>query len=164
QVDHDFGPLDAILQPIEGVQAAGHHPSIFTVLAEQPHRVVDRRRLKEFERRHHIAYHGHICVLLRSLRWSLLHRAYGARLKCALSAALASGGPLRAPRESRPRSPAPAGRSRPRARLTGRSILRRSRHPRAARRCRGRRWAFPDPEYRPPPIAFFAGYRGWSAA
>src|SRR2546428_6270744 len=102
QVDHDFRPLDAILQPIEGVQTAGHHPSIFTVLAEQPHRVVDRRRLKEFERWHHIAYHGHICVLLRSLRWSLLHRAYGARLKCALSAALASGGPLRAPRESRP--------------------------------------------------------------
>jgi hypothetical protein len=44
-------------------------------LTDQPHRVVYRRRLKKFERRHHIAYHSHICVLLRFVRWFLFHRA-----------------------------------------------------------------------------------------
>jgi hypothetical protein len=35
-------------------------------LAQQAHGVVNRGRLKQFERRHHIVYYGHVSFLLRS--------------------------------------------------------------------------------------------------
>src|SRR5438477_13205870 len=59
QIDNHRGLLDAVLQPIKGVQSAGHNPGLFTVPVEQPQRVVSSRRLKEFECRHDIANDRH---------------------------------------------------------------------------------------------------------
>src|ERR1700733_74603 len=60
EIDHHLGALDAIFQPVESVQAAGHHPGVRTVLVQQTQRVVNSGRLKELEGRHDIAYDRHI--------------------------------------------------------------------------------------------------------
>ncbi len=60
QIDHYFGPLDAILQPVETVQPAGHYPGVGPILCKQRGRVIGGNRLEELERRHYITNYCHI--------------------------------------------------------------------------------------------------------
>ena len=59
QIDDDARALDAILQPVEGIQSARHHPGVRAVAIQQRQRVADARRLKELECRHDVVNHGH---------------------------------------------------------------------------------------------------------
>ena len=63
QIDDVRRPLDAILQPVEAVEPAGHHPGVAPVPAEQLQRVADRRGLEQLERRHHVANYRHDALL-----------------------------------------------------------------------------------------------------
>ena len=47
QVDHDFGTLDAIFEPVEAVETTGEGPRCFAITAFERQRIVDARRLKE---------------------------------------------------------------------------------------------------------------------
>ena len=60
EVHHDGGPLDAVLEPVEGIQAAGQDPGLVPVLVEQIQRGVDRGRLVEVERRNHVPDRSHL--------------------------------------------------------------------------------------------------------
>ena len=59
QVDHRFRFLDSILEPIEAVESAGHHPGVSSVLFEKLLCVRNGARLKQLERRHDVSYYRH---------------------------------------------------------------------------------------------------------
>ena len=59
QIHHYFRLPDAILQPVETVHPASHHPRVRTMLFEKPLRVRRRARLKKLESAHYVSYYSH---------------------------------------------------------------------------------------------------------
>jgi hypothetical protein len=59
EIDQRRGTLDAVLQPVEAVEAARQDPRAGAVAVEQRQRRLDRGRLQQLERRHHITDHCH---------------------------------------------------------------------------------------------------------
>ena len=70
QVDHNLRLLDSILQPVEAVESSGEHPGVGSVLFEKSLRIVDGRRLKQFESGHYVSYDGHYNSPSNSVRKS----------------------------------------------------------------------------------------------
>ena len=64
QVDQHIRLLDAVLQPVEAVQTAGHHPGPFADIGKQTLRIRSRGRLKQIEGGHYVANYCHGYVLL----------------------------------------------------------------------------------------------------
>ena len=60
QIDDDAGPLGPVLEPVERIEAARHHPGIGPVAIQQAQGVGHRRRLKQLEGRHHVSNDCHI--------------------------------------------------------------------------------------------------------
>ena len=56
--DHPRTP-DAVLEPVEGVHAAGHQPGVGPVAIEQAEHIVHARRLEELECRDYVVNHTH---------------------------------------------------------------------------------------------------------
>ena len=67
QIDQRLGLLDSILEPIEAVEPARHHPGVPSVLLEKLLRVRDGARLKQLERRHDISYYRHGSLRFKSV-------------------------------------------------------------------------------------------------
>src|SRR6185437_8812246 len=68
QIYKHFGFLDAVLQPVEAVQSAGHYPGIFAIFSQQPLRIRGRTGLQQIECWHYISYDCHGSV--SSSGWS----------------------------------------------------------------------------------------------
>jgi hypothetical protein len=67
-----FGLLDAVLQPVEAIEASGHHPSVGCRVVEQLLSVVNGTRLKQIESRHDVSYYSHGSLLLHLVRSNVL--------------------------------------------------------------------------------------------
>ena len=65
QIDDITRAAQPILEPVHAVESAAEHPVVVAVLVGEPHGVVDRRRLKELERRDDVANNRHIVLPLR---------------------------------------------------------------------------------------------------
>jgi len=101
QIHHYLGLLDAVLQPVEAIQAAGQHPGVRSMLLEKFLRVSRRTRLQQVKSGHDISNYSHDIPPLPL------------SIKCEPSADAAWAGPHLAKPESYPDSPARAGKSRP---------------------------------------------------
>jgi hypothetical protein len=63
EIDDIPRALDTVLQPVEGVEAAGENPCVIAVAIEQVQCVSQIGRLKELEGRHDVSDYSHRSIL-----------------------------------------------------------------------------------------------------